>query len=111
MPKKLIFTLIFILKLLLGYSQNGQKILIYAEKSDYLMPLIEKKLSEIKYFGKNNKIISKITNLNRINSNITNEKILNEAMKYHSGLNIGLTDSMKKTQNIIVDLLKVNELF
>ncbi len=93
-------------------AQNEeQKILIYAEKEDYLMPLIEKKLSEIKYLSKDNKIFNKVTNLNRITSNIANEKILNNAVKYHSGLNIALTDSMKRVQNSIVDLIKKNDLF
>jgi hypothetical protein len=93
-------------------AQNEQqKILIYAENEDYLMPLIEKKLSEIKYLGKDNNIFNKVTNLNRITSNIANEQILNNAIKYHSGLNIRLTDSMKRVQNSIVDLIKKNDLF
>jgi hypothetical protein len=115
--RNLIFIFLFLTATQSSYCQNtehGQRILIYSNKNDFLIPYIESVLSDLHLHTENNdRLFSKVTNLNLLLLNTRADKAFREGLNlYFPNANFANTQVNDSALKILTDndlLLLVNE--
>lgn len=78
-------------------AQNESSVLIYSESPDYLVPYIEKTITDLRDTSRQN-LFNDVESLNRLFANMNYELYLRDIMKYYSSSNYYLGNEAKKVQ-------------
>ncbi|NUQ24309.1 MAG: hypothetical protein HUU34_10160 [Saprospiraceae bacterium] len=107
--KNIVLTLLLLLFAMNVYCQSADNILVFAPKSDFLLAHIEKEL--VGFQMNDRKLFDKVTNLNRIYSNVQSEGTLREVIGSYSNKFYQLSPEAKAIRAEIESLLTAHNYF